>query len=76
MKLMWASSYLKGTFFVGMRSNQKCESINIFRNRFMNCKLKLYQFVERIDVAIDHIQNNELEDDYKSHHMGPIRLHV
>lgn len=74
IKLMWAPYYLKGTVVAGMRSNQRCESINTFSNRFLNCQLRLYQFVEKMDVAIGRIRNNEVQDDYRSRHTDPVIL--
>ncbi|KAH9735079.1 protein FAR1-RELATED SEQUENCE [Citrus sinensis] len=31
----WAEAYLRGTFFAGMRSTQRCESMNAYLSRFV-----------------------------------------
>ncbi|KAK2638714.1 hypothetical protein Ddye_026509 [Dipteronia dyeriana] len=42
-------TFLGNTFFGGLRSIQRFESINSFLNRFLNAKLKLYEFMSQID---------------------------
>ncbi|KAK3211525.1 hypothetical protein Dsin_016231 [Dipteronia sinensis] len=51
----WAETFLRDSFFGGMRSTQGCESMNSFLNRFVNCRLKLYEFMQNIDRALYNI---------------------
>ncbi|TXG57213.1 hypothetical protein EZV62_018526 [Acer yangbiense] len=46
------------------RSTQRSESINSFLNRFMNRRLKLYEFMSHIDRAMSRLRNNEMKDDF------------
>ena len=35
----WAEAYLSGNFFGGMRSTQRCESMNAYLNKFLKIHL-------------------------------------
>ncbi|KAK9199454.1 hypothetical protein WN944_014645 [Citrus x changshan-huyou] len=59
----WAEAFLKGTFFAGMRSTQRCESIHCYLNRFLQYRLKLYEFVLQIDRALRNIRTTEVQDE-------------
>ncbi|KAH9779925.1 protein FAR1-RELATED SEQUENCE [Citrus sinensis] len=61
----WAEAFLKGTFFAGMRSTQRCESIHCYLNRFLQYRLKLYEFVLQIDRALRNIRTTEVQDEFK-----------
>lgn len=67
-KYMWASAYIRGTFFAGMRTTQQCESINDILKEHFKRRMKLYKFVEEMDRVLLRIKNNELADDYKLRH--------
>ncbi|XP_034679702.1 protein FAR1-RELATED SEQUENCE 5-like [Vitis riparia] len=62
----WAEAYLHGKFFAGMRSTQRCESMNAYLNRFLKIRLRLYEFVQQFDRAILRIQQNEAKADFES----------
>ena len=55
----WAKAHLHGNFFGGMRSTQRCESMNAYLNRFLKIHLQLYEFVQQFDRAIMRIRQNE-----------------
>ncbi|KAK2652838.1 hypothetical protein Ddye_012694 [Dipteronia dyeriana] len=57
-----------------MRSTQRSESINSFLNRFLNAKLKLYEFMSQIDRALSRLRNNELKDDFDCNHESPVLM--
>nr|CAN69010.1 hypothetical protein VITISV_015952 [Vitis vinifera] len=48
----WAEAYLRGYFFAGMKSIQRCESMNAYLNRFLKTRLKLFEFVKPFDRAL------------------------
>ena len=48
----WAEAYLKRIFFGGMRTTQRCESLISYLRRFIEQKLKLYDFIRRIHRAV------------------------
>ncbi|KAK3219162.1 hypothetical protein Dsin_013132 [Dipteronia sinensis] len=39
--------------------------MNSFLNRFVHCRLKLYEFMQNINRALDHIRNTESFNDYQ-----------
>ncbi|KAF7145739.1 hypothetical protein RHSIM_Rhsim04G0114900 [Rhododendron simsii] len=55
----WAESYLRGHFFAGMSSSQRCEGMHGYFNRFLKVRLKLYEFVWHYDRAIARMRVNE-----------------
>ncbi|KAH9801186.1 protein FAR1-RELATED SEQUENCE [Citrus sinensis] len=68
----WAEAFLKGTFFAGMRSTQWCESIHCYLNRFLQYRLKLYEFVLQIDRALRNIRTTEVQDEFKTKFSTPV----
>ncbi|KAH9698523.1 protein FAR1-RELATED SEQUENCE [Citrus sinensis] len=73
----WAEAYLRGTFFAGMRSTQRCESMNAYLSRFVQHKLKLYEFVRQIDRALHNIRTTETSDEFKTKYSTPVlRTHL
>ncbi|KAH9802306.1 protein FAR1-RELATED SEQUENCE [Citrus sinensis] len=73
----WAEAYLRGTFFAGMRSTQRCESMNAYLSRFVQHKLKLYEFVRQIDRALRNIRTTETSDEFKTKYSTPVlRTHL
>ncbi|XP_052296957.1 protein FAR1-RELATED SEQUENCE 5-like [Citrus sinensis] len=68
----WAEAYLKGTFFAGMRTTQRCESLNSYLRRFVKHKLKLYDFIRKIHRAMYCIWHKEVQDEYETNHTAPV----
>ncbi|KAK0588220.1 hypothetical protein LWI29_036127 [Acer saccharum] len=69
---LWAETFLCGTFFGGLRSTQRSESINSFLNKFLHKRLKLYDFMSHIDRAMLRLRNNELKDDFDTINEHPV----
>ncbi|KAK0604282.1 hypothetical protein LWI29_014096 [Acer saccharum] len=69
---LWAETFLRGTFFGGLRSTQRSESINSFLNKFLHRRLKLYDFMSHIDKAMSRLRNNELKDDFDTINEHPV----
>ncbi|TXG53368.1 hypothetical protein EZV62_022537 [Acer yangbiense] len=69
---LWAETFLRGTFFGGLRSIQLSESINSFLNKFLHRRLKLYDFMSHIDRAMSRLRNNELKDDFDTINEHPV----
>ncbi|XP_059593696.1 protein FAR1-RELATED SEQUENCE 5-like [Vitis vinifera] len=68
----WVEAYLRGKFFAGMRSTQRCESMNEYLNRFLKIRLRLYEFVQQFDRAILRIRQNEVKADFESNNSSPV----
>ncbi|KAK0598518.1 hypothetical protein LWI29_035525 [Acer saccharum] len=69
---LWAETFLRGTFFGGLRSTQRSESINSFIYKFLHRRLKLYNFMSHIDRAMSRLRNNELKDDFDTINEHPV----
>eukprot|EP00261_Vitis_vinifera_P026023 XP_010659131.1 PREDICTED: protein FAR1-RELATED SEQUENCE 5-like [Vitis vinifera] len=68
----WAEAYLRGNFFGGMRTTQRCESMNAYLNRFLKIRLRLYEFVQQFDRAILRIRQNEAKAEFESNNSSPV----
>uniref|UniRef100_A0A2N9F6F8 Uncharacterized protein n=1 Tax=Fagus sylvatica TaxID=28930 RepID=A0A2N9F6F8_FAGSY len=67
-KSKWAEAYLRGYFFAGCRSTQRCESMNAFLKRFVEVKTRLYELFQHVDRALARIRHNEAISSYESKH--------
>lgn len=43
---MWATSHIRGSFFVGIRTTSHCEALHRHLGKFVNPKICLSKFVE------------------------------
>ncbi|XP_034680101.1 protein FAR1-RELATED SEQUENCE 5-like [Vitis riparia] len=68
----WAEAYLRGNFFGGMRTTQRCESMNAYLNRFLKIRLRLYEFVQQFNRAIMRIRQNEAKAEFESNNSSPV----
>ncbi|XP_056695564.1 protein FAR1-RELATED SEQUENCE 5-like [Spinacia oleracea] len=68
----WAECFMHGHFFVGMRSTQRCESMNSSLKTVFNKKIMLYKFVELYDQVLKDIRFTESGLDYQTKHTTPI----
>lgn len=70
-KGMWAQSYLRGHFFAGMKSSQRCEGMHAFFNERLKRKLKLFEFVRCFDMALYRLRNKEANAEAKTDNSDP-----
>ncbi|XP_020263305.1 protein FAR1-RELATED SEQUENCE 5-like [Asparagus officinalis] len=70
----WVSCYLKDTFFAGMRSSQRSESINAFFDGYVNSQTQLHEFVTQYEKAVTHRRLSEAHEDFKSLNTKPVML--
>lgn len=49
---LWVLAYMRNTFWAGMSSTQRCESVNAFFDGYVNPRTTLKQFVEQYDNAL------------------------
>lgn len=63
-KRKWGSPFFKGQFFAGMIVNQRCEAMNSYLKPFLHYRLTIYDFLEKIEMAVAQIRHNESHDDY------------
>ncbi|KAM6578129.1 hypothetical protein CsatB_029966 [Cannabis sativa] len=62
----WAETYLRGSFVAGMRTTQRCESINSALKNFLEKNYCLCEFVTTIDMTVSKLRHNETTHDFKS----------
>ncbi|XP_020271473.1 protein FAR1-RELATED SEQUENCE 5-like [Asparagus officinalis] len=70
----WVPCYLKDTFFAGMRSSQRSESINAFFDGYVNSQTQLHEFVTQYEKAVTHRRLSEAHEDFKSLNTKPVML--
>ncbi|GJZ19913.1 protein FAR1-related sequence 5 [Tanacetum coccineum] len=62
----WIKSYLKDTFFAGMTTSGRSESIHSFFDGFVNSKTMLNDFVVQYDKAVNSRRSAEGEQDFRT----------
>ena len=67
----WAETFLRGNFFGGMRTTQRCESMNSYMRRSLEHKQLLRIFVSQIDEEFQNIHYTKRQDDFNSKHTKP-----
>ncbi|XP_062100670.1 protein FAR1-RELATED SEQUENCE 1-like [Humulus lupulus] len=70
-KRMWAETYLHGQFVAGMRTTQRCESMNFCLKKFLLKRYTLREFVTAIDIAVTKIRHIKRENDFTTKHTLP-----
>ncbi len=71
---MWAEPYLRGKFFGGMRSTQRCEGLNAYLNHYVNRKLRLIDIVDQMDRMMQRQRELEGKDDFDSSNGKPVLI--
>ena len=59
-KEMWATAYLRDTFFGHIRTTSQCEGINSFIKSYIRKKCSLLDFMHNFQNALREYRNNEL----------------
>jgi hypothetical protein len=62
----WVLAYLKGVFWVGMRTTQQNESMNTFFDGYLKPSTTLKQFVDQYDLALQKNIEKETLVDFNS----------
>ncbi|MQL90637.1 hypothetical protein Taro_023231, partial [Colocasia esculenta] len=70
-RLKWAPVFLKDTFFAGMSSSQRSESIHHFFDGFVQSKTTLGEFIDKYSVALYSRYDAENEADVKTMETAP-----
>ncbi|XP_014756066.2 protein FAR1-RELATED SEQUENCE 6 [Brachypodium distachyon] len=65
-KYRWVPAYVKDTFWAGMSSRQRSESVNAFFDGYVNARTTLKQFVEQYENALRDKVEKENKADSKS----------
>ncbi|XP_060958556.1 protein FAR-RED IMPAIRED RESPONSE 1 [Cannabis sativa] len=62
----WVPAFVKDTFWAGMSTTQRSESMNTFFDGYVNSKITLKQFVEQYDSALRDKMEKENRADFQS----------
>jgi hypothetical protein len=68
----WIDAYLKDTFWAGMTSSQRSESINSFFDGYVNARTQLVDFIHQYDKAIADRRSCECREDFMNLNCSPI----
>ncbi|CAH9095465.1 unnamed protein product [Cuscuta epithymum] len=71
-KLLWATAYLRDTFFGRIRTTSQCEAINSLIRSYVRKKNTLYEFIHNFEQLLREYRNNELIADFKSNFSEPV----
>ncbi|XP_027071742.2 protein FAR1-RELATED SEQUENCE 5-like [Coffea arabica] len=67
-KELWAMAYLRGSFFAGMRSTQRCEKMNHVLKMYLTPKLKLYEHIRSFEISIAWLRHEESRNRSETEH--------
>ncbi|XP_014523111.1 protein FAR-RED IMPAIRED RESPONSE 1-like [Vigna radiata var. radiata] len=62
----WVPCYLRNTFWGGMSTTQRSESMNAFFDGYINSQTTLQEFVKQYDNALQHKIEKETQADFTS----------
>ncbi|KAL4363690.1 hypothetical protein GQ457_04G017920 [Hibiscus cannabinus] len=65
-KEKWAEAYLRGYFYAGMRTTQRCESMNRTIKRLLDTKVMLYRFIDYYHKELQTLRWEEGRQDYRT----------
>ncbi|KAF5442386.1 hypothetical protein F2P56_035049 [Juglans regia] len=65
-RCFWVPAYVRDTFWAGMSTTQRSESMNAFFDDYVNSRTTLKQFVDQYDSALRRKVENEAIADFSS----------
>ena len=71
---LWAAAFQRDKFFLGMRSNQRSESLNSSLHRHLDIYMSLLDLVEHYENCVSRLRETEVEFDCRSSQSKPVPL--
>ncbi|XP_015619261.2 protein FAR1-RELATED SEQUENCE 5-like [Oryza sativa Japonica Group] len=71
---LWAAAFLTNTYFLGMKSNQRSESLNSCLHRHLDYYMSLLDLVEHYEVCVSELREKEAEFDSKASQSWPATI--
>ena len=71
-KHMWAEAYLRGHFFGGIKSTQRCEGMNHYMHHYVKSGMKLINFLRGYHSGVLHLRQLTLHEEVKTKHTSPV----
>jgi hypothetical protein len=63
-RTFWVPAYMKYTFWAGMTTTQRSESMNAFFDGYVHSRTTLKEFVDQFDNALRKMVENEVQSDF------------
>ncbi|QHN96457.1 Protein FAR1-RELATED SEQUENCE [Arachis hypogaea] len=71
-KLYWATAYIRGRFFAGIRTTSRCELLHAKLGRFVERRYGILDFVTNFQRCVEFLRDNEDEMDFRSSYGTPV----
>ncbi|QHO52514.1 Protein FAR1-RELATED SEQUENCE [Arachis hypogaea] len=71
-KSSWATAYIRGRFYAGLRTTSRCESLHAKLGRFVESRYGILEFVTNFQRCVDFLRDNEEELDFRSSYGTPV----
>ncbi|XP_057734631.1 protein FAR1-RELATED SEQUENCE 5-like [Arachis stenosperma] len=71
-KNSWATAYIRGRFFAGIRTTSRCESLHAKLGRFVESRYGVLEFVTNFQRCVDFLRDNEDELEFRSCYGTPV----
>ncbi|XP_016164128.1 protein FAR1-RELATED SEQUENCE 9-like [Arachis ipaensis] len=71
-KHAWATAYIRGRFFAGVRTTSRCESLHAKLGRFVESRYGVLEFVRNFQRCVNFLRDTEDELDFRSWYGTPV----
>ncbi|XP_052111698.1 protein FAR1-RELATED SEQUENCE 7-like [Arachis duranensis] len=71
-KHAWATAYIRGRFFAGVRTTSRCESLHAKLGRFVESRYGVLEFVRNFQRCVDFLRDIEDELEFRSWYGTPV----
>nr|XP_025628612.1 protein FAR1-RELATED SEQUENCE 5-like [Arachis hypogaea] len=71
-KHAWATAYIRGRFFAGVRTTSRCESLHAKLGRFVESRYGVLEFVRNFQRCVDFLRDTEDELEFRSWYGTPV----
>ncbi|KAL4349923.1 hypothetical protein AHAS_Ahas10G0090500 [Arachis hypogaea] len=71
-KLSWATAYIRGKFFIGIRITSQCKSLHAKLGGFVESRYGILEFVTNFQRCVDFLRDKEEELDFWSFYGTPV----
>ncbi|KAJ1401057.1 Zinc finger, CCHC-type [Sesbania bispinosa] len=71
-KNMWATTYIRGQFFAGIRTTSRCKALYCHLGKFIHSRINLTEFMQQFHRFLTYFRFREVEVDFRSVHGEPV----
>lgn len=65
---MWATTYIRGNFFAGIRTTSRCEALHCHIRKLVHSRISLTDFVQQFHRCLTYFHFREVEADFESNY--------